>query len=156
MNRTESSERPTPARLVDMEINGQAPVVVSAAIEVAASPDVVWGVLTDFDAWPSWNPEVSEASLGGALAPGSGFQWKAGPGTIRSTIRELDPPRRIAWTGRSMGASAIHVWTLESSSGGTALRTEESVEGLIVRALRGRMQTTFQDAIDSAVRHLKG
>ena len=54
-----------------------------------------------------------------------------------------------------MGASAIHVWTLESSSGGTALRTEESVEGLIVRALRGRMQTTFQDAIDSAVRHLK-
>jgi hypothetical protein len=54
-----------------------------------------------------------------------------------------------------MGASAIHVWTLESSSGGTDLRTEESVEGLIVRALRSRMQGTFQAAIDSAVRHLK-
>jgi hypothetical protein len=34
-------------------------------IEVAASPQILWEVLTDIPKWPSWNPDVESASLEG-------------------------------------------------------------------------------------------
>jgi uncharacterized protein YndB with AHSA1/START domain len=145
MNVFKSSARHAAANLVEMEINREAPVVVSATADVTAPRDVVWNVVADIDSWPRWNPDVSEVSLSGELAPGSEFRWKAGPGTIRSTLREVEPPRRIAWSGKSLGASAVHVWTLEPTSGGTTVRTEESADGLVVRLLRSRMQKTFQE-----------
>jgi hypothetical protein len=54
-------------------------------IQIAAPPEIVWEVLTDFDRWQDWNPEVKSMSFDGPLAPGAMFRWKAGPGTIVET-----------------------------------------------------------------------
>jgi hypothetical protein len=37
-------------------INRQAPVVGTCEIEIAATTDVVWEVLTAIERWPSWQP----------------------------------------------------------------------------------------------------
>lgn len=136
-------------------INVQAPVVSSAEIEIAAPPEPVWEVLTDFERWPSWNPDVKSMSTHGDLAPGAQFRWKAGPGTITSTIRELEPPRRVSWTGRTLGIRAIHVWLLEPRSGSTFVRTEESYDGLVARLFRRSLRKTLDRALESGLRHLK-
>jgi uncharacterized protein YndB with AHSA1/START domain len=137
------------------EINGQAPVVGSCEIEVAAAPETAWAVLTAIEEWPSWNPAVTSVSVEGTLDEGSQFRWKAGPGTITSTIRDFDAPWRIAWTGSSLGIKAIHVHTLERRGGGTLVRTEESYDGLVARLFRGRLQRTLDGALQSGLRHLK-
>jgi hypothetical protein len=104
-------------------------------------------VLTAIDRWPSWNPDVKSMSMEGPLAEGSVFRWKAGPGTITSTIQRVEPPRLIAWTGKTLGISAIHFYWLEPRAGRTLVRTEESYSGLVARLLRGSLQKTLVSAL---------
>jgi Polyketide cyclase / dehydrase and lipid transport len=82
-----------------------------------------------FERWPSWNRDVKSMTMQGPVAPGSVFRWKAGPGTIESTIQRVEQPRLIAWTGKTLGIKAIHFWHLEPRDGKTFVRTEESYEG---------------------------
>ena len=138
-----------------MEANRQAPVFGASEIEIAAAPDIVWSVLTDFGRWPAWNLDVKSIAIDGDVAPGTQFRWKAGPATITSVIREVEPPRSIAWTGRTVGTSAKHVDRLEAADGRTRVRTEESFEGWLPRLLRRQMRTTLQNGLDDGLRDLK-
>jgi hypothetical protein len=97
-----------------VEVNQKAPVVVSEQIDVDAEPGTVWQVISAIGAWPSWNPAVRSASLNGPLAVGTTFLWKSGPGTIISTLQQVDPPHVLAWTGKTLGIKAIHVYRLEA------------------------------------------
>jgi hypothetical protein len=136
-------------------IDEQAPVTAAAEIEIEATPDTVWDVLTTIDRWPSWNPAVKSMSMQGPLAPGSVFRWKAGPGTITSTIRRVEPQRLIAWTGKTLGIRAIHVYRLEPRDGRTFVQTEESYSGIVARLLRGSLQKTLDGALADGLRYLK-
>jgi len=138
-----------------MRINEDAPVVARAQVLVAADPPAVWQVLTDLERWPDWKPEVRSVALQGALAPGSVFVWRVGPGTIRSTLHDVDPARRIAWTGSTFGIKAVDVFTFEPRGGATLVREEESWEGLIVRLFSGRFGRTLQSSLDSGLAQLK-
>ncbi len=44
-------------------INIQAPVAGRSEIEIAAPPDAVGEVLTAFERWPSWNPDVKSIAV---------------------------------------------------------------------------------------------
>ena len=138
-----------------MDVDRNAPVVASGEVEVAADPETVWGVISDLERWPSWNPAVTSVELEGDVAAGSVFRWKAGPGTITSTLREVDRPRVIGWTGKTLGIGAVDVYRLEPRGAGTLVRAEESWDGLLARLLRGRMRKTLQSSIDSGLGHLK-
>jgi uncharacterized protein YndB with AHSA1/START domain len=136
-------------------INEDAPAVARSEVEIEADPETVWGVLSDIDDWPSWNPEIRAADLSGPLQPGSVFHWKAGPASITSTLREVDRPHVLAWTGKSFGMNAIHVYRLEPRDGKTVVRTEESWDGLAARLLRGWSQRTLQTAVETGPEYLK-
>jgi hypothetical protein len=136
-------------------LNRQAPVMGRSEIEIVAAPDVVWKVLTDIEAWPSWNPDVKSVSMPGGLAEGSAFRWKAGPGTITSVLQTVEPPRRIAWSGKTFGVQAMHVYALEARDGTTLVRTEESYDGLVARLFRGPLHKTLNGSLESGLRHLK-
>ena len=138
-----------------MEINRKAPVNAEGKIEIGADAETVWKVLAAIDSWPSWNPDVKSVSLAGSLAKGTTFRWKAGPGRIVSVIQNVKRERLLAWTGRTLGIRAIHVWRLEPGGGGTFVTTEESWEGLIVRLFRRAMQKSLERAISSGLMHLK-
>jgi uncharacterized protein YndB with AHSA1/START domain len=133
----------------------EAPVSSRREIQVSAPPEVVWEVLTDFGRWPEWNPEVKSMSFEGPLAPGSMFRWKAGPGTIVSTLEEVDRPRYVRWRGRTMSIGALHEWRLEERDGGTRVETEESFPGLLARLLRGSLQKQLDGALEEGLEHLK-
>ncbi len=60
------------------QINRRAPAVGIGGIEIAASPEIVWEVLTALDRWTTWNPDVTEVTVQGPLAEGTEFRWKKG------------------------------------------------------------------------------
>jgi len=136
-------------------IDEGAPVASAREIEVPAGADVVWDVLTDFEQWPSWNPEIKTMSIDGPVAEGTEFRWKAGPGTITSRIERVEPPRLIAWTGRTLGIQAIHFWWLEPRDATTFVRTAESYGGLVARLFRRQLQKVLDNALESGLGSLK-
>jgi hypothetical protein len=125
------------------------------SIEIDAPPEVVWGVLTGFVDWPQWNPDVKSMSFAGPLEPGSTFRWKSGPGTIVSTLEEVDQPRRVRWRGKTMSIGALHEYRLESRDGGTHVETEETFSGLLVGLMRGSLQKTLDRTLEQGLESLK-
>ena len=138
-----------------VEVNEKAPVLAKAQIEIAATPETVWNIMADIEAWPSWNPDVKKACLKGELEEGTQFQWKTKVGKITSLLQKVEPPHLLAWTGRIMGINAIHVWKIESKDGKTVVVTEESWEGALSRVMSGRMQTMLEESINSGLQYLK-
>ena len=138
-----------------VEIDPTAPAVARGEVTVAAPREIVWDVLTDLASWPSWNRDVKSVSVSGPLAPGTVFRWKTGPGTITSTLQQVEPTHRIAWTGSTLGIKAIHVHRLEDGSTTTVVTSEESWDGLLVKLLRRWAAGTLQKAVDSGLQQLK-
>ena len=83
-----------------MEVDSGAPVVASSERTLDASPQTIWDVLVDVDRWPTWNSAVKMARMGGPLAEGTSFHWKASSLTISSVFRAVDPPRTLGWSGQ--------------------------------------------------------
>jgi uncharacterized protein YndB with AHSA1/START domain len=132
-----------------------APVVAESELEIEARPEAVWDVLTNVEEWPTWNPDVKSVSVQGKLEEGSTFRWKAGPGTIKSTIQQVDPPSRIAWTGTTFGIKAVHVYVLEPRGAKTLVRTTETYDGLVARLFSKQLRKTLDRALVEGLQHLK-
>ena len=130
-------------------------MIGTSETEVAAARELVWDVLTGIEHWPSWNPDVKSVSMHGGLSEGTVFRWKAGPGTVTSTLEQVEAPQRVAWSGKTFCLKAIHVYALEARNGTTLVRTEESYDGLVARLFRGRLQKTLDGALESGLRHLR-
>ena len=138
-----------------MSVNEAAPVIATGEIEVAVAPETAWHVMTDIDHWPTWNPDVKQASLHGGVAEGNLFRWRVRTGKITSTFTHVERAQLLAWTGKGFGVNAVHVWRLEPRDGKTVVRTEESWEGLLARVLRAPFRKALQRSIDSGLIHLK-
>lgn len=138
-----------------IKIDDNAPVIARGEIEIQADPDTIWDVLVDINNWPRWNPDIKSASLEGAVAEGSKFRWKARSISITSIFQEVDKPRLLGWTGKTMGIKAVHIWKLEPKEDTTIARTEESWEGPLTRVMKGSAQDMLQKSIDSGLQYLK-
>ena len=138
-----------------MEINRNAPATADGELRIDADPETVFEVISGIDRWPSWNPDVKSVRVEGPVQPGTVFRWKAGPSSLTSTLRVVDPPREIAWTGTTMGIKAVHVFRFQASDGGTLARSEESWEGVLPSLLKGYSRRTLDKGIRGVLAHLK-
>jgi uncharacterized protein YndB with AHSA1/START domain len=140
---------------MEMDIDRTAPATAEGEIQIAAPPDTVWAIITDLSAWPIWNPDVKSMEFEGPLQPGSIFRWKSGSTSIVSTLKFVDAPREVGWTGVSMGIHAVHVFHFEPSDGGTRVRSAESFRGFIPSVLKKYSRKVLQRGIDGILRSLK-
>ena len=138
-----------------MDIDRNAPATASSEIQVAASPETVWDVLSDLPNWPEWNADVRSMSLQGPLRPGTEFRWKSGAASLRSELQSVERPTEIGWTGTTMGIHAVHVFRFQPKDGGTLARSEESFSGLIPSVLKSYSRRTLKRGIESFLAALK-
>jgi hypothetical protein len=138
-----------------LTLNEHTPVVGMGEILVDGAPEAVWDVLTGFEHWPTWNPQVKWVSVQGRLTVGTTFRWRTSFGTITSTLRRVEPPKLLAWTGTLFGTTASHLWRLTPYNGRTAVRTEESWEGAVVELFHGSFQVMLEKSLDASLRYLK-
>jgi len=72
----------------------------SVSTKIKAAPEVIWKLLTDAPAWPSWNPTVDKVD--GKIAPGEKVTVyaKINPGrAFPVRVSEFVPNRKMVWTG---------------------------------------------------------
>jgi hypothetical protein len=116
---------------------------ISHTIEIDATPAEVWAILTDFRAFPTWNPFIrnleGEPRSGGRLSvtiqpPGGRSS------TFRPTVLVAEPARELRWLGRMLIGGIFdgeHSFRLEPTpAGGTRLTQAERFSGILVRPFR--------------------
>jgi carbon monoxide dehydrogenase subunit G len=138
-----------------MEADPTAPVYSEGSIGVDATPEQVWDLMADFEAWPAWNPDVDTVSLEGPVATGSVFRWKAGSARLVSTLRVVERPTRLSWTGRTMGINAVHDWRFERAGTGTTVSMRESFDGMVAKLLKGKLQRDLDRTTENGLSALK-
>jgi uncharacterized protein YndB with AHSA1/START domain len=138
-----------------VDINPSAPATTTRETLIEADPELVFSVISGLGEWPEWSTDVKSMTVDGPVEPGTVFRWKAGPGSLTSTLQVVDAPREIGWTGKTMGISAIHVFRLEPQNGGTLARSEESWEGMVATLMMGYGQKTLDKAVETVLADLK-
>ncbi len=101
------------------------PLPITASVEVDASPDTVWAVVSDVTRMPEWSPELRRLFVVGSKEPRVGMLlvgvnrrgYAVWPTT--SKVVRFEPGRAVAWRTRESGAT----WTyeLEPTSTGTRI-----------------------------------
>jgi hypothetical protein len=111
---------------------------ISATVDIAAPPDQVWGVLTDLDRYPEWNPFIQSAS--GRLAEGATLTLGLVPAqgramTFRPRVLAVQPGVLLRWLGRLIVPGLFdgtHQFALEDMGGDTRLTQSETFTGVLV------------------------
>lgn len=107
-------------------------------IEIPAPPEQVWAVLTDFPAYPRWNPFIIEAT--GSLEVGARLSVRIKPPGRRATrfspeLTAVEPARVLEWRGKLVVGGLFdgtHRFELSASDGGTHFSQSEDFSGLLV------------------------
>jgi len=109
---------------------------IKTQIEIAASSDRVWAVLTDTAAYPSWNPFIRK--LTGYLAAGQRLTVSLGSGgmVFHPKVVAVLPGQRLQWNGRLWGLpglfTGIHSFEIIPTNHGTIFLQSETFSGMLL------------------------
>ncbi|GII02832.1 SRPBCC domain-containing protein [Planobispora takensis] len=106
--------------------------------EIDASPEKVWRVLTDFAAYPEWNPFIvsarGEARVGARLTNELSNDGKVM--TFSPTVLAAAPGRELRWIGRFVMPGIVdgeHYFLIEDLGGGRSRLVQgETFTGALV------------------------
>jgi hypothetical protein len=120
-------------------------------IEIDASAELVWGVLTDFASYPEWNPFVRRIS--GEPKVGERLEVRLEPPggrgiTLKPTVLEAEPERELRWLG--------HLWVSGLFDGEHSLTIhrlgEDSVRFVQAETFTGVLVPMFARSLDDGTR----
>ena len=128
------------------------PVRLNASIEIQASPEKVWQVLTDFNAYPQWNPFMTSAQVtspGGRLDEGARLRIvlrdASGDTTFNPTVLTHIPGKELQWLGKigpGWIADGEHRFTIEQIRPGRVRLTQsERFTGVAVPFATGMLKS---------------
>ncbi len=133
--------------IVYLSIAGRNMQTVSTEIDIQASPEKVWSILTDIDKWHKWSPTINASS--GDAAVGSTVTitmmskeaGKDGP-KYNPTFLRLDEPNTFHWRAHMMAGFIFtndKIIELEKTDTGTKLTHKETFKGLMAAMMKGQM-----------------
>lgn len=136
---------------------------LQTSIDIAASPTRVWSVLTDFAAYPLWNPFVR--SIAGDLVPGAVLRVTVQPEggkamSFEPRLLTCQAERELRWKGQVLMPGLFdgeHYFQLAARAPAATLFTHgERFSGLLVPlVLRGTLKRATLAGFEAMNRALK-
>ncbi len=128
---------------------------VNSEIDVEASADEVWKILTNFEDYPEWNPFIT--SISGELKENSPIDVTIALPfskslTVPLKIEQLVKGKEMIWSGKLLEPKildSLHTFHIEAvDSGRTKFTQKERVGGLLLYPLlpfyKGMMERNFR------------
>jgi hypothetical protein len=121
------------------------PYTLQASIQINATPQRVWAVLTDLPGYRRWNPFIISSS--GTVRTGATLTNRmhdaTGTTTFTPVIQVVEPGRELRWIGR-VGPGGIfdgqHTFTIQRLGPGRVLFTQrENFTGVAIPFFEGRL-----------------
>jgi hypothetical protein len=117
-------------------------ITISTTVDIDAPKRLVWEVLTDFAAYPEWNPDVTiegSARVGTKLNVHMGASGGRGM-AFKPTVLAATPDEELRWLGK-LGFGGIvdgeHFFILDRNADGTTHLTHgERYSGALVALVR--------------------
>jgi hypothetical protein len=131
-------------------------------IEIEASAERVWRLLTDFARFPKWNPFIRRAS--GSLEPGQRLEVNIQPSgangmTFRPTVLKAEPGRELRWIGHLLIPGLFdgeHIFTIEPIAPNRVRFVQREIfTGLLVPLFARGLDTDTQRGFDEMNHALK-
>ena len=131
-------------------------------IEIQASAERVWQLLTDFPSFPQWNPFIRKAS--GNIRVGERLEVKLQPSgasamTFRPTVLKVEPNREFRWLGHLLVRGLFdgeHIFTIEPLGEGRVRFTQREVfTGLLVPLFARGLDTDTRRGFEEMNQALK-
>ncbi len=131
-------------------------------IEIDATPEQVWAILTDFAAYPAWNPFIKY--IRGIPKPGTQLEVRIQPSgakgmTFRPSVLIADAGRELRWLGRFLLPSVFdgeHRFEIEPlASGKVRFRQSEQFSGMLVPIFRGSLERDTKRGFEEMNQALK-
>ena len=122
---------------------------IETTVDVAASPERVWSVMSDVRAMPTWSDSMTSVELDppGPLAVGSRariVQPKLSPATW--VVTELAAVRSFTWVSTALGATVTAFHTITPTSSGASVTLAVEYDGrfsTVVAGLTRKITTTY-------------
>jgi len=135
---------------------------LSSEIEINASPETVWKLLTDTSRFPEWNPFIrrlsGELKVGQKLTVfvqppgGSGMEFKP-------EVLKVEPGRELRWLGNLMIPGLFdgeHIFQIEPlGDGHVRFHQREIFSGILVPLLKKFLDSDTRRGFDAMNRRLK-
>jgi hypothetical protein len=124
-------------------------------VDIDATPETVWNVLTDLGHYADWNPFIVEAS--GEIAVGNKLTNRMqSPGgkamTIKPVVTAVEPAQTFEWLGH-LGVRGVfdgrHRFELQATpAGGTRVMHTEEFQGVLVRFMRKTLDSQTKSGFE--------
>lgn len=130
---------------------------IKTSIHIAATPNQVWQVLTDFQHYPNWNPFIKK--IEGKVEENATIQVEIDGMTFRPTILSYIPNQKISWLGKLFLKGLFdgqHNFLLEEQADGTTLfHQTEQFSGLLVRIFAHQLDTKTTAGFEAMNKKIK-
>jgi hypothetical protein len=113
-------------------------IVIATAIDINATPEDVWAVLSDFPAYGEWS---NFSSIDGVAMLGSKLSMRMPGMSFGSTVTAAEPAQKLEWAASLLSASIFegrHTFRLTRNADGTTrLDNIETFSGALIWPLQG-------------------
>ena len=135
---------------------------LDSEIEIAATPERVWSILSNFPDYPNWNPFIR--TIRGTPEVGASLVIQIQTGgtksmTFRPTVLSAVPSRELRWLGRFLVRGLFdgeHRFSIQLiAEGKIKFRQSELFSGILVLLFKGTLDRNIKRGFEEMNRALK-
>ncbi len=130
---------------------------IKTSIQIEASPETIWQVLTNFKAYPDWNPFITFAE--GDFKEGEKVKITAGGMDFKPEILTYSESKELKWLGKFLfrglfdGEHSFEI--IDNGDGTCTFIQEEKFRGLLVGLFAKKLDTKTKSGFEEMNLKLK-